>query len=367
MGQVRGVGRRKVSVQYGNRWMGQATVAALGLTMGLMVVCGIFAPPLGSGRGELSQEIPIVRPINRVDFDKVDTTDTTGTSETVMWDGTQTVHLKRRDGTVEALSMHDYLWGVVAAEMPASFSLEALKAQATAARTYTEVKRSGTSADHPSADLCDDSTCCQAYVERGRAAINWGVNAALYTDKVEQAVSETDGLGIFYEGEPIEAVFFASAAGQTVDAVEVWGKDYAYLVGVDSPEGTEVPSYHSTEAYSLEEVKRRILGSYPDADLREIGKKWIVNPTYSPSGSVETLEVGGLTLTGGQVRKLFDLRSSTFTYKWKVNTLTFYVTGHGHGVGMSQYGANAMAADGADFEEIVTWYYSGTEVSGFGS
>ena len=155
------------------------------------------------------------------------------------------VRLQMDDGTIRELSMADYLWGVVAAEMPASFELEALKAQACAARTYTVVRQNSGSDKHPGADICEDSTCCQAYIEREAALARWGLNAQEYEEKISQAVEGTDGLGILYNGEPIQALFFSSAAGQTVDAVEVWGNSVDYLKSVDSPEGEEVPNYHS--------------------------------------------------------------------------------------------------------------------------
>ena len=145
------------------------------------------------------------------------------------------VRLQKTDGTIEELTMADYLWGVVAAEMPASFEEEALKAQACAARTYTVLKQESGSEKHPGADICGDSTCCQAYVERTAAEARWGLNAVEYGEKIDRAVAETDGLGILYQGEPIQALFFSSAPGKTVDAVEVWGRSVYYLTSVDSP------------------------------------------------------------------------------------------------------------------------------------
>ena len=272
------------------------------------------------------------------------------------------VRLARQDGSVEELTLEDYLWGVVAAEMPASFELEALKAQAAAARTYTIRLQSAAVAKHEDAQLCDDSTCCQAYVERKDAEARWGLQAELFGDKITQAVAETDGIGVLYEGSPIQAVFFSSAAGSTVDAVEVWGSAVDYLKSVDSPEGEEVPNYRSQVVLTTQEVRERILGAYPGADLSGEPSTWFGTPEYSAGGSVAKIRVGGMELTEAQVRALFELRSATFTISIQGDSFCFDVTGYGHGVGMSQYGANAMAKEGADFREILTWYYTGTEV-----
>ena len=258
--------------------------------------------------------------------------------------------------------MADYLWGVVAAEMPASFEQEALKAQACAARTYTAIKQKDGQTKHPGADICGDSTCCQAYVERSQAEARWGLNAQSSSQKIEQAVAGTDGLGILYGGQPIQALFFSSAAGRTVDAVEVWGNSVDYLKSVDSPEGDEVPNYRTETALTAQQVRELTLAAYPGADLSGDPSGWFGEIKRSQSGSVSSLILGGVTLTGGQVRTLFSLRSATFTVDWDGENFTFQVTGYGHGVGMSQYGANAMAKEGKGFEEILTWDYTGTQV-----
>ena len=273
------------------------------------------------------------------------------------------VRLELEDGTVEELTMADYLWGVVAAEMPASFEEEALKAQACAARTYTVIQQSSGSSKHASgAEICADSTCCQAYVERETAEARWGLQAGEYSDKIQAAVTGTDGLGILYQGEPIQALFFSSAAGRTVDAVEVWGNSVDYLKSVESPEGEEVPNYHTQVVLSSEEVRSRTLAAYPGADLSGDPSGWFGAVNQGEGGAVSSVLLGGVTLTGSQVRTLFELRSPSFTVSWDGADFTFSVTGYGHGVGMSQYGANAMAREGSTFQDILTWYYTGAQV-----
>ena len=192
--------------------------------------------------------------------------------------------------------------------------------------------------------------------------LRWGLNAETYREKIAAAVAETDGLGILYQGSPIQALFFSSAPGKTVDAVEVWGNSVAYLKSVDSPEGEEVPNYRSQVVLSKEKVKELTLAAYPGADLSGDPGGWFGQPYANAGGTVSSVLLGGITLTGGQIRSLFSLRSAAFTVSWDGENFTFDVTGYGHGVGMSQYGANAMAEQGKTFREILTWYYTDTTV-----
>jgi stage II sporulation protein D len=268
------------------------------------------------------------------------------------------VRVLLEDGTVEEQTMADYLWSVTAAEMPASFEPEALKAQAVCARTYT-LWKSGHSSKHEEADVCTDSSCCQAYTTREEAAGRWGSLAQEYADKISQAVSDTDGVIATYEGEAIQAVFFSSASGATEDAAAVWGSSLPYLVSVESPEGDEVPNYRSQVTLTAEEVRALVLEAYPGADLSGEMSGWFSDVTYTASGRVATVNVGGVTLSGGAARNLFSLRSACFQVEAGEESVTFSVTGYGHGVGLSQYGANAMAQAGSDWQEIVTHYYTG--------
>ncbi|MEG2119439.1 MAG: stage II sporulation protein D [Pseudoflavonifractor sp.] len=272
------------------------------------------------------------------------------------------VKVAMADGTVKQLTMEEYLWRVVAAEMPASFEPEALKAQAVAARTYAAAKMAGTVANHPDADLCTDITCCQAYLEPAAAAANWGDHAMGYTDKIRAAVADTDGLVALYNGAPIQAVFFSSAAGQTVDAAEVWGNAVPYLTGVPSPEGEEVPGYHSNITMSAEGFRSIVLAAVPEARLEGDPSGWITVLSANSAGGVEQVQVGGVTLPGTELRTLLGLRSVHFTVETTADSLTFHVTGYGHGVGMSQYGANALAKQGKTCAEIMRHYYTGVKV-----
>ena len=240
-----------------------------------------------------------------------------------------TLQVVMEDGSVVEMTMADYLWSVVAAEMPATFELEALKAQAVTARTYARWKMAAGDTDHPDADVCTDITCCQAYITPEQAAANWGNTAAVYQQKIASAVGSTNGQVITHEGEPIQAVFFSSAAGRTEDAVAVWGRDVPYLVGVDSPEGEGVPNYKTEVTLSAAQVKKLVLEQYPGADLSGTPEQWFRNRSLTASGRVDTIDVGGISLKGPKVRTLFDLRSTYFTVETTKDMVTFRVTGYG--------------------------------------
>ena len=164
------------------------------------------------------------------------------------------------DGELQEMDMATYLRGVVRSEMPASFALEALKAQAVAARTYVRYHmENGGMASHPEADACDDITCCQAYLSAQEAAANWGDQAAAYEAKIDQAVAETDGECVLYEGRPILAAFHSSSAGATQDAADVWSSSLPYLQSVESPENEDtVPNYRSSASFSAADLKAKL-------------------------------------------------------------------------------------------------------------
>ena len=337
---------------YGQRWgVKQVVATALALLLVLFLL-----PLLLFGTGGLEQTEQAA-PTGELPIDRTVVTPSPSA------DSQTQIRVALTDGSVLTLGLDQYLWRVVAAEMPASFELEALKAQAAAARTYTLSKLGRTVEKHPDADVCTDITCCQAYIDPDQAAANWGDNGAAYTAKITSAVSETDGMAVLYDGQPIQAVFFSSAAGRTVDAVEVWGNSVPYLTGVDSPEGEEVPNYHSTVTFTLEEFKSKLLAQYPDADLSGDPAGWFQNTVPNSAGGVEQVDVGGVTVSGGALRTLLGLRSTSFTVTADSQGVTFSVTGYGHGVGMSQYGANALAKQGKTYDEILKWYYTGVEVA----
>lgn len=266
-------------------------------------------------------------------------------------------------GTTVEMTLGEYLVGVVRAEMPASFHEEALKAQAVAARTYTMYKLQNGGNHGTAAHICTDSTCCQAYVAEEIARQNWGENADIYEEKVRAAVRETDGEVVTWEGVPILAVFHASSAGLTRDSGAVWLNDLPYLQSVSSPEeGDAIPNYYSRAEVSLADFRETFLAAHPEADLSGGTEGWLAGSVTDAAGTVEQVTIGGVTVKGTEVRSLFGLRSACFEWEIREETVVFYVTGHGHGVGMSQYGADAMARAGKDHTAILTHYYTGAAV-----
>ena len=264
---------------------------------------------------------------------------------------------------VAEMDLGTYLEGVVRGEMPASFQPEALKAQAVSARTYTLYKLQTGGNHGESADICTDPACCQAYTGESAARARWGENADAYEAKVESAVRDTDGEAILYGGAPILAAFHASSAGKTRAAGEVWLNDLPYLQAVSSPEtGDRVPNYYSRAEFTQEELKARLQTAFPAADLSGGMEGWLQSPAADSAGNVNTVQVGGVTAKGAQVRAALDLRSACFTWEVQEGKMVFFVTGHGHGVGLSQYGANAMAEAGSDYREILTHYYTGVTI-----
>lgn len=264
---------------------------------------------------------------------------------------------------VKEMDLGTYLLGVVRAEMPASFELEALKAQTVAARTYTlyQLRSGGNHGD--AADICTDSTCCQAYLSQEQAWENWGASATGYEAKVENAVMDTDGQVVLYGGAPILAVFHSSSAGLTRAAGEVWLNDLPYLQAVESPEdGERIPNYYSRVEWTAEEFRTAVQAVWPGADLTGTMKTWLTDAETDAAGSVVSLRVGGIRIKGSALRSALGLRSACFNWEIQDEKLVFFVTGYGHGVGLSQYGANQMAEDGAAYEEILTHYYSGVTV-----
>lgn len=259
------------------------------------------------------------------------------------------------------MTVHDYLIKVVAAEMPVSFEPEALKAQAVAARTY--LQRALASPKHDNADICASSDCCQAYSTEKKLREKWGEDYERYLEKITAAVEDTDGEYLSYEGKAALAAFHSSSAGVTENSGAIWN-ELPYLVSVSSPETAEnVPNYISKLTLKDIDFRDTILYLKPEADMTGEAASWVSDIKRNDSGRVEKAVIGGVEFTGAELRKLFSLRSTAFELSHSDGQFTFTVTGYGHGVGMSQYGANAMAKNGSDYREILSHYYPGTTLS----
>ncbi|MBQ8004137.1 MAG: stage II sporulation protein D [Oscillospiraceae bacterium] len=264
------------------------------------------------------------------------------------------------NGSIEELPLNEYLAGVVASEMPALFPEEALKAQAVAARTYTMKKIAAPpAAEHNGAAVCSNPAHCKAYAPLSETAAGWSSDAEEYTNKITRAVSETDGEILLYDGEPITAVFHSTSSGKTENASDVWGGNVPYLVSVKSPGEDSSPRYEDEKTLSPDEFKNIFSKKYPDAKYDTNPENWITSISRSDAGGVKSLSVAGITVKGSDVRSLFGLNSTNFTVSYTDGTVKIKTRGYGHGVGMSQYGARAMALEGKSYDEILMSYYSG--------
>ena len=250
------------------------------------------------------------------------------------------------------MTMADWLPLAVAAEMPASFDEEALKAQAVAARTFA---LANTRHDAQGADVCAGSGCCVAYLDEAALRGRWADGCDGYMAKIRSAVSDTDGLYLLYGGSPIQAAFHASSLGTTEDSGNLWSP-LPYLVSVDTPEQPEdVPGLVTDVTVTAAELVSA-LGFTPGRDPAA----WLESVQPDSAGRVGTVTICGRTYTGAQVRSALGLRSTAFTVRWEDSAFRFTVSGHGHGVGMSQYGAQACALAGMDWRDILAHYYPGT-------
>ena len=269
-------------------------------------------------------------------------------------------------GEVREMTFRDYLPGVLAGEMPVSFEPEALRAQAVAARTFAVYHMGHTDPRHPEADVCDDPGCCQVWLDADALADRWGERQAANEKKILAAVRDTDGQILTWQGEPILSCFHASSAGYTENSAQLWGKALPYLVSVESPEtAADVPGFVSTVEVEPEEFREVILSAYPAAAVKDtLPTEWLGSRTLDTSGRVASMRVGGVSVPGTELRSLFALRSACFTLEWTGRSFLFTVSGAGHGAGMSQYGANVLAREGADYAAILAHYYPGTELTG---
>ena len=263
------------------------------------------------------------------------------------------------------MSKGQYLREVVSAEMPASFEPEALKAQAVAARSYFEArslayKKGGAPAEHKGADICTDPTHCKAWISKDERMELWGDDAEKNWAKISDAVSSTAGEVIRYNGEIISAVFFSTSSGRTENSKDVWGGERAYLVSVESPGEENAPSFKSEKVISCDEFRALAAQNIEGVDFSQ---GMVENIVRSEAGGIISATIGGVAVKGTQIRTIYDLKSTNINFDITDTQVRFDVTGYGHGVGMSQYGANAMAKKGADYKTILTHYYTGVEVS----
>lgn len=260
------------------------------------------------------------------------------------------------------MNLDEYLYNVVSAEMPASFELEALKAQAIVARTYTIYKAQNKK--HENADICDDSTCCQAWISKEDRLARWEENTRESNwQKICECVNQTKGKIVTYENKPINAFFHSNSGGITEIPVNVWGgTGYPYLQSVETSGEDGYTQYLSEVILTQDELLNKLKEKYSDISIDFSNDNDFKILEYTESTRVKKMKFGNHELSGVEVRSLLGLKSTNFEISKDGNNIKFSVKGYGHGVGMSQTGADAMAKQGSTAEEIINHFYTGVEI-----
>lgn len=256
-----------------------------------------------------------------------------------------------------SIPFDEYLYYVVAAEMPASFHTEAIKAQVICSRTYS-VKKSKSSTHPDGSDICTDINHCQAYTNDEELKTLWKENYNYYKNKIKSAIKDTKDMIITYDNEPIDAIYHSSNNGYTENSEDVWQKPLPYLKSVKSPdEGS--PNFNFTYHISCDDLFNKVKDKYKNATM----SKGIGKITYTKGKNVKNINLYSVDISGVELRKLLNLKSASFDIEENENTVKITTHGYGHGVGMSQYGANTLAHQGKKYNDIISHYFKDTKIS----
>ena len=261
---------------------------------------------------------------------------------------------------IEEIPLEDYLVGVVASEMPADFHIEALKAQALTARTYIvrQLTGKGNHSGLPKGAEVGDTIMDQVYSSDDQLKKEWGAAYSTNRKKILDAVRATSGQIITYNGQPIDASFFSTSNGYTENSEDYWSSALPYLRSVPSPWDVSSPKFNNQTIIPVADFEAK-LGIQLNAGSSSIGE--ILGRTAG--NRIAKVDFSGKILTGKQIREKLGLTSSDFTWVRDGNSIIIHTKGYGHGVGMSQYGANGMAAEGKTYEQIVKYYYKGVQIT----
>lgn len=270
--------------------------------------------------------------------------------------------LHKKTGEVEEINIDDYLCNVVSAEMPADYEEEALKAQAVVARTYTIYKIENKK--HDNADICDDPSCCQAWISKEDRLAKWEESKRESNwNKIQNAVNSTKGEIITYDNKPINAFFHSNSGGTTEIPVNVWGgTGYPYLQVVETAGEEGYAQYASEVELTDEEVLNKLKEKYSDIQIDFSNKDDIKILEYTDSNRVKTVKFGNHQLSGVEARSIFGLKSTNFEITQGDGKIKFSVKGYGHGVGMSQTGADTLAKEGKSYKDIINHFYKDVEI-----
>lgn len=286
-------------------------------------------------------------------------------SDTYDYKEYQTIKLLHTaNGEIEEINLDDYLYGVVAAEMPASFEQEALKAQAVVARTYTIYKIKNNANKHEGADICDNSTCCQAWISKEDRFAKWEETSRESNwNKIVEAVNSTQGKIITYKNEPINAFFHSNSGGITETTANVWGgTEYPYLQVVETSGEDAYSQYHSEVTLTKQTFIDKIKEKHNEFEIDFNSEDCIKILEYTDGNRVKKIKLGNIELSGVEVRTILGLKSANFKITVEGENVKCEVIGYGHGVGMSQTGADSMAKNGSSYEEIIKHFYTGVEI-----
>lgn len=265
--------------------------------------------------------------------------------------------MNTEDGKITEISVEDYIIGVVSAEMPALYEEEALKAQAVAAFTFASQRKNENASKEY--DITNNHTVDQSFINKEEMKKKWGEEYDTYYEKIKKAVQAVSGYMVCFDKKPIVAVYHAISSGKTEDSKDIWGDEFPYLKPVSSEGDKLHKDYLSEVSFTAEEIRNK-LSTETEFSGDESG--YFGETKRTDSGVIKEISVCGKKLTGARIRTLLDLRSSNFSIEFKDGKYCFSVFGYGHGVGMSQNGANYMAKQGSDFKEILTHYYTGCSV-----
>ena len=258
--------------------------------------------------------------------------------------------LDPKENKIFELPLEEYVWRVAAMEVPISFNDEAIKAQIVAARTYA-LRNIYENNHNNVADVCTDYNHCMAFLLTGEEENKLGLDFTLHCKRLKNLASQTKNQILTYENKPILAAFHATSSGLTEKSSDVWQTQLPYLINVDSSLDRNVTGYETTVCFEEDELKNIFkIESMPVLEIK----------THTSAGSVKTVSVNGKSYSGTEIRKLLNLRSNNFWVEKDNDVYIFHVKGYGHGVGMSQTGANEYAKSGLTYKEILLKYYPGT-------
>ncbi len=266
----------------------------------------------------------------------------------------ETIPVLMEDGSVVCMELEEYLTGVLLKEIPAEFEREAKMAQAVVARTYA-LRTVQKQIKHTPGAVCTSPMCCQGYISADAYLSSGGGAEAILLAR--QAVQDTRGYVLTYGDALIDATYFSCSGGYTEDALAVWGSDIPYLRSVESP-GEEHASHFTDTVSFTAEAFQQALG----VQLSGSANSWFGQIQYTQGGGVELLYIGGTPYKGTTLRKLLGLTSTAFTVTATASSVVITTRGFGHRVGMSQYGADAMAVKGSSWQEILLHYYQGAKI-----